>query len=77
MATPGDIDVGAPQSELASAHNGQRTDRERCCVRKGGSRFWGISALVAMREERVRLISERLPGGQADDLIPGLASVDQ
>ena len=55
MFTPEDIAAGAPQSELATARNGQRTDRERWCVRKDGSRFWG-RALVAMRDAAGMLI---------------------
>jgi diguanylate cyclase (GGDEF)-like protein/PAS domain S-box-containing protein len=46
--TPDDAASGAPQTELASALSGGKTDHDRWHVRKDGSRFWGTNTVHAL-----------------------------
>ena len=50
-----DVKAGAPQKELEAALVNGRAEAEGWRVRKGGSRFWANSVLVAIRDDQGQL----------------------
>jgi diguanylate cyclase (GGDEF)-like protein/PAS domain S-box-containing protein len=48
--TPEDVAIGAPQTELARARMGGKTNHDRWHVRKDNSRFWGTNTVQPLRD---------------------------